>query len=140
MRTGTDATIAEHIAKIVEREYAMKQREGQIEYLIPSTLGIGLVEGYNAIGFENSLTKPHLRRLVRSFLSETSYLLIFLYLIQTEYRMQQICDGTKTKREVIDETLDEYREVYVKTKQEFATFVAVRAQILFLHLARVLIT
>lgn len=61
---GTDATIAEHISKIIEREYVMKQREGATEYLVPSTLGIGLVEGYNAIGFDKSLSKPHLRRLV----------------------------------------------------------------------------
>lgn len=66
---GTDATIAEHINKIVQREYAVKQREGNIEYLVPSTLGIGLVEGYNAIGFDDSLTKPNLRRLVRPFAS-----------------------------------------------------------------------
>jgi DNA topoisomerase-3 len=64
---GTDATIAEHISKIVEREYAMKRKEGRIEYLVPSTLGIGLVEGYNSIGFEKSLTKPHLRRQVSCF-------------------------------------------------------------------------
>lgn len=43
----------------------MKQREGNTEYLVPSTLGTGLVDGYNAIEFENSLSKPHLRRLVR---------------------------------------------------------------------------
>lgn len=43
----------------------MKQKEGNVEYLVPSTLGIGLVEGYNAVGFDKSLTKPHLRRLVR---------------------------------------------------------------------------
>lgn len=38
---------------------------------MPSTLGIGLVEGYNAIGFDDSLTKPNLRRLVRPFPSRT---------------------------------------------------------------------
>lgn len=58
---GTDATIAEHISKIIEREYVMRQREGRIDYLVPSTLGIGLVEGYNRIGFDKSLSKPHLR-------------------------------------------------------------------------------
>ena len=39
----------------------MRQREGRIDYLLPSTLGIGLVEGYNRIGFDKSLCKPHLR-------------------------------------------------------------------------------
>lgn len=61
---GTDATIAEHISKIIEREYVFKQREGNSEYLLPSTLGTGLVKGYDAIGFDKSLSKPHLRRLV----------------------------------------------------------------------------
>jgi DNA topoisomerase-3 len=59
---GTDATIAEHIAKIIEREYVMAQSEQRTKYLVPSTLGIGLVDGYNSIGFDQSLTKPHLRR------------------------------------------------------------------------------
>ncbi|SCV72038.1 BQ2448_4732 [Microbotryum intermedium] len=101
---GTDATIAEHIAKIIEREYVMKQRQGGTEYLVPSTLGIGLVEGYNAIGFDKSLSKPYLRRL-------------------TERRMDEICQGTKTKTQVIDETLDEYRQMFIKAKREFQTFI-----------------
>ncbi|KAI5479873.1 DNA topoisomerase III [Pseudohyphozyma bogoriensis] len=102
---GTDATIAEHISKIIEREYVMKQPAGNVVYLLPSTLGIGLVEGYNAVGFEKSLSKPHLRRL-------------------TEHRMTQVCEGAKTKQDIIDETLDEYREVYIKAKREFNTFLA----------------
>jgi DNA topoisomerase-3 len=40
----------------------MKSRQGTTEYLTPSTLGVGLVEGYNAIGFDKSLTRPYLRR------------------------------------------------------------------------------
>jgi DNA topoisomerase-3 len=39
--------------------------EGTTKYLVPSTLGMGLVEGYNKIGFERSLSKPQLRRDVR---------------------------------------------------------------------------
>ena len=58
---GTDATIAEHIAKIIEREYVTEKQEQKIKYLVPSSLGVGLVEGYNAIGFDRSLSKPHLR-------------------------------------------------------------------------------
>jgi hypothetical protein len=60
--TGTDATIADHIAKIIDREYVMKSEHGGTQYLTPSTLGIGLVEGYNTIGFDKSLTRPLLRR------------------------------------------------------------------------------
>lgn len=61
-RTGTDATIAEHIQKIIDREYIMAQMQGRTKYLVPSTLGIGLVEGYNQIETEKSLTRPLLRR------------------------------------------------------------------------------
>ena len=63
---GTDATIAEHIAKIIEREYVTEKQELRIKYLVPSSLGVGLVEGYNAIGFDRSLSKPHLRAEVSS--------------------------------------------------------------------------
>lgn len=59
---GTDATIAEHISKIIEREYCLKQKIGGTECLVPSTLGTGLVEGFNRIGLEQSLSKPHMRR------------------------------------------------------------------------------
>ena len=62
---GTDATIAEHIQKIIDREYVFKRSEGRTQYLVPSTLGIALVEGYNLIGLEQSLSKPFLRREVR---------------------------------------------------------------------------
>ena len=62
---GTDATIAQHIQTIIDREYVLERMEGSVKYLVPSTLGIGLIEGYNAIGFEKSLSKPQLRRDVR---------------------------------------------------------------------------
>lgn len=65
--TGTDATIAQHIQTIVDRDYVIERMEGNIKYLVPSTLGIGLVEGYNQIGFERSLSKPQLRREVNQF-------------------------------------------------------------------------
>lgn len=54
--TGTDATHAEHIDKIKTREYV-----GLLEniYFVPGELGIGLVEGYDSMGFE--MSKPRLR-------------------------------------------------------------------------------
>ena len=57
---GTDATIAEHIKKIVERQYVFKERE----FFVPSTLGLALVDGYDKIGLEQSLAKPNIRRSV----------------------------------------------------------------------------
>lgn len=59
---GTDATIAQHIQTIIDREYVIERMEGGVKYLIPSTLGIGLVEGYNRIGLAKNVSKPQLRR------------------------------------------------------------------------------
>jgi DNA topoisomerase III len=59
---GTDATIAQHIEKIIEREYVIPRMEGSVKYLVPSTFGIALVDGYNDIGFDRGLCKPQLRR------------------------------------------------------------------------------
>ncbi|KAI8368332.1 DNA topoisomerase [Choanephora cucurbitarum] len=58
---GTDATIAEHIQKILDREYVYKENQ----YFKPLTLGIALIKGYDQIGFEASLSKPFLRRQVK---------------------------------------------------------------------------
>ncbi|PLW57729.1 hypothetical protein PCANC_01400 [Puccinia coronata f. sp. avenae] len=101
---GTDATIAEHIAKIIDRQYVFKHREGSTQYLVPSTLGIGLVEGYNAIGLDKSLSKPQLRR-------------------ETEERMTLICEGARTKADVLAQTIDEYRDVFIRTRRAFTTIV-----------------
>jgi DNA topoisomerase-3 len=59
---GTDATIAQHIDTIINREYVIPRMEGSVKYLVPSTFGIALVNGYNEIGFDRSLSKPQLRR------------------------------------------------------------------------------
>lgn len=109
---GTDATMADHIEKIVERQYIFKQPStrrsggdedgeqedvvdelgqnrgrgrggargrgvrgrgrgggaaggrGSVMEFVPSTLGIGLVEGYDSMRFDISLIKPFLRKQV----------------------------------------------------------------------------
>lgn len=38
--------------------------------------------------------------------------------------MQLICDGQQTKAEVLDTSLNEYKEVFVKARREFATVIA----------------
>ncbi|KAJ1719490.1 DNA topoisomerase 3-alpha [Coemansia biformis] len=93
---GTDATHADHIKKIIEREYVFKSREG---YLTPSTLGIGLVEGYDDIGLELSLSKPYLRR-------------------EMERELRRICGGAKTKEEVIRESVNLYQAVYTRSVEQ----------------------
>ncbi|CAO1630500.1 unnamed protein product [Parajaminaea phylloscopi] len=101
---GTDATIAEHIAKVIDRGYVLSQKQGKTTYLLPSELGQGLVEGYNAIDFEKSLSKPLLRR-------------------ETEYRMNLICEGRRTKEETIEESIAEYRAVYMQAREHMRSLV-----------------
>ncbi|KAI9862791.1 MAG: DNA topoisomerase [Trichoglossum hirsutum] len=151
---GTDATMAEHIAKIREREYVVCRprseaarrggnneravgggrggsrggrgqtgrgrgsrgtganggggREGRSTILefIPSTLGVALVEGYNNMGFEPSLTKPFLRK-------------------EMELKMKAICEGSKSRSDVVQESLGQYREVFITTSRRIDVLKAV---------------
>jgi DNA topoisomerase-3 len=93
---GTDATMAEHIAKIKERDYVQTRprsiaatnndegdedqpaaaaggrggRRGRggrgggnsVQEFIPTTLGVALIQGYENLNFETSLSKPFLRK------------------------------------------------------------------------------
>ncbi|KAJ2726409.1 DNA topoisomerase [Coemansia sp. Benny D115] len=93
---GTDATHADHIKKIIEREYIFKAPD---DTLTPSTLGIGLKEGYDAIGLELSLCKPHLRR-------------------EMERELKAICDGTTTREAVLGKSVGLYHAVYTKVVSE----------------------
>ena len=145
---GTDATMAEHIAKIKERQYVMTQpraggdtaaaetndtattttttrgergsRRGRggtvrgghsssagnartsnssIQQFIPTTLGVALITGYDSIlGHETSLGKPFLRK-------------------EMELKMKQICAGTKTRHDLVAETMEQYRGVFARSQQ-----------------------
>jgi DNA topoisomerase-3 len=117
---GTDATIAEHIAKIIERQYVSEKQQERIKYLLPSLLGVGLVEGFNQIGLDRSLSKPQLRREVGRGQWGTT-----CTDAQTEHRMQLICDGVNHKREVLETTLDEYKDVFVRVSRDFSAVVNV---------------
>ncbi|KZT63870.1 prokaryotic type I DNA topoisomerase [Daedalea quercina L-15889] len=101
---GTDATIAQHIETIVKRKYVHEKMQGSIKYLIPSALGIGLVEGYDSIGFERSLSRPQLRR-------------------ETERRMVNICEGTMTRNDMLVQSIEEYKEMYIRARAEFERLV-----------------
>ena len=133
---GTDATMAEHINKIKERQYvAARPRTGGIGHnetegggrggrggvrgaragrgrtaasntgvqeFIPTRLGVALVEGYDNVvaGLTNcpSLSKPHLRK-------------------EMEQRMRDICSGTRTRMDVVEQSLDMYRGVFIQTQR-----------------------
>jgi DNA topoisomerase-3 len=56
---GTDATHAEHIETIKARQYATVTNQN---FFTPLNLGLGLVEGYDSMGYE--MSKPNLRRIL----------------------------------------------------------------------------
>ncbi|KAF7718430.1 DNA topoisomerase, type IA [Penicillium ucsense] len=103
---GTDATMAEHIAKIKDRQYVVVNKRGtgrnKVEELIPTHLGVALVEGYDNVvsGLPSSisLSKPFLRK-------------------EMEKQMLEICAGAKTRQDVVQQSLDMYREVFIHTQR-----------------------
>lgn len=80
---GTDATIHEHIKKIIERSYVMKNREARFH---PTNLGLALVLGYDQVGLEESLTRPKLRATL-------------------EAHLIAICEGRLRKEDVLREMI-----------------------------------
>lgn len=142
---GTDATMADHIAKIKDREYVIARAKGGgaangghgaaqrgggrgrgrgrggrggrggaaaqngggggggaaggVQEFIPTTLGIALIEGYDNVGFETSLSKPFLRK-------------------EMEVQMKAICEGRSTRNDVVQQNLEQYRAVFTRTNQQ----------------------
>ena len=91
---GTDATIAQHIATIQDRDYATK--DGNMRFL-PTKLGIALIEAYNSMGYQ--LNKPDLRR-------------------ETEAECNDIAAGRKSKEQVMVYLLAKMRECFESATQE----------------------
>ncbi|KAG5464898.1 hypothetical protein LSCM4_00344 [Leishmania orientalis] len=85
---GTDATIAQHIKTVLDREYV--KREGQS--LVPTTLGIALASAYEALGLA-SLLQPQLRA-------------------QMELAMGDIANGAATKEQVVAAAVRLYEEIF----------------------------
>ncbi|RDB16720.1 DNA topoisomerase 3 [Hypsizygus marmoreus] len=102
---GTDATIAQHIQTVIDRDYVIERMEGATKYLIPSKLGIGLIEGYNQMALHKSVSKPQLRR-------------------ETERSMVQVCEGTKSKSDMLEETIVQYKDMFMIARSEFDKVVA----------------
>lgn len=158
---GTDATMADHIEKIKDREYVFARpkargggggggdgeaapagrgrgqgagrgartrrvnrggeaptgRRGGVEEFVPSSLGIALVEGYDDIGFENSVSKPFLRKEVWANHNPQTPPTTTTNLtpaIQMEEKMKKICDGTMERGEVVHECIEQYRDMFVR--------------------------
>ena len=73
---GTDATHAEHIETIKERGYVTFD----MNRFVPGELGLGLVEGYDNMGYE--MSKPHLRAALEEDLKASVYYLLFKYFVE----------------------------------------------------------
>ncbi|KAK2464337.1 hypothetical protein APHAL10511_003794 [Amanita phalloides] len=104
---GTDATIASHIQMIIDRGYVKERMEGNTKYLLPSKLGLGLVHGYSQIGLHKNLSKPLLRR-------------------ETERSLVQVCQGAKSKNDMLNQTLEQYKEMFIIARREFNRIIAAR--------------
>jgi DNA topoisomerase-3 len=78
---------------------------GMVEF-IPSTLGVALVEGYDKMGFEISLSKPFLRK-------------------EMELRMKDICEGRLSREVMLRESLRQYKRVFDQSKERLDILKAV---------------
>lgn len=87
---GTDATHAEHIETIKNRNYVGLRDDGRF---VPGHLGMGLVEGYDAMGY--AMSKPHLRA-------------------ELESDLKLVCDGRKTKDGILRVQIQKYKEVFIE--------------------------
>ncbi|SAM08471.1 hypothetical protein [Absidia glauca] len=98
---GTDATISDLIKKVLMRQYAFKVSQ---KFFIPSTLGIALVRGYEDVGLDESLIKPKLHQM-------------------TETDLKLICQGVKTKDQVLRESVSRYQQMFAQIVWEFGKLV-----------------
>jgi len=96
---GTDATHADHIETIKSRLYVGLQNGC---HFVPGELGMGLVEGYDNMGYP--MSKPHLRA-------------------ELEADLKRICEGTKDPKVVLAEQLAKYKEVFRMALQQVKTVV-----------------
>lgn len=73
---------------------------------VPTSLGVALIQGFDRMHFDTSLGKPFLRK-------------------EMELKMKAICEGRATKREVLNESLTKYKNVYDQSREELNILKAV---------------
>jgi DNA topoisomerase-3 len=88
---------------------------------IPTKLGVALIEGFDKMNFETSLGKPFLRK-------------------EMELKMKAICEGRTTKEVVLDESIQQYRYVYMQSQQKLSILKAVGTPFGILRSARETLT
>jgi DNA topoisomerase-3 len=127
---GTDATIAQHIKTILDRGYA--RNEGHVFHATP--LGLGLVEGYDALDFHMSQPTLRAHMEVCSLGAQSSFDFTFLFAMLISFRLFTflqrelglVSRGLKAGATVVQETLLEMKRVYEAVEQ--------RANVLEQHL------
>ncbi|XP_067912202.1 DNA topoisomerase 3-alpha isoform X1 [Heterodontus francisci] len=87
---GTDATHAEHIETIKSRMYVGLTPD---QRFLPGELGMGLVEGYDSMGYE--MSKPDLRA-------------------ELEADLKLVCEGKKDKFSVLHQQVQKYKQVFIE--------------------------
>ncbi|XP_030646362.1 DNA topoisomerase 3-alpha [Chanos chanos] len=88
---GTDATHAEHIETIKSRMYVGLTND---QRFLPGELGMGLVEGYNSMGYE--MSKPDLRA-------------------ELEADLKLVSEGRKDKASVLRHHVEKYKAVFIES-------------------------
>lgn len=91
---GTDATHAEHIETIKSRMYVGLTPD---QRFLPGELGMGLVEGYNSMGYE--MSKPHLRA-------------------ELEADLKLVSEGRKDKLTVLQHYIQKYKTVFIESAKK----------------------
>ncbi|XP_010546323.1 PREDICTED: DNA topoisomerase 3-alpha isoform X2 [Tarenaya hassleriana] len=89
---GTDATMHDHIKKLLDRGYATKDTNTRF---CPTNLGEALVMGYDDMGYE--LWKPNLRAIM-------------------EHDMNEVSVGQKTKAEVLETCLQQMKACFLDAR------------------------
>uniref|UniRef100_A0A3P8PWW5 DNA topoisomerase n=1 Tax=Astatotilapia calliptera TaxID=8154 RepID=A0A3P8PWW5_ASTCA len=88
---GTDATHADHIETIKSRMYVGLTAD---QRFTPGELGMGLVEGYNSMGYE--MSKPNLRA-------------------ELEADLKLVSEGRKDKQSVLQHHIQKYKTVFIES-------------------------
>ncbi|XP_068606461.1 DNA topoisomerase 3-alpha [Brachionichthys hirsutus] len=91
---GTDATHAEHIETIKSRMYVGLTAD---QRFLPGELGMGLVEGYNSMGYE--MSKPNLRA-------------------ELEADLKLVGQGRKDRRSVLQHHVQKYKTVFTESARK----------------------
>ncbi|CAM6099776.1 unnamed protein product [Calypogeia fissa] len=91
---GTDATMHDHIKKLLDRSYATKDANTRFS---PTKLGEALVIGYDAMGYE--LWKPYLRAMM-------------------ERDMKAVSEGNKSKAQVLESCLRQMKDCFIDARRQ----------------------